>query len=131
MHIPVIQKSIGLFEERDFKLMSIAFGKFVNEDPNPFNIPNKNRYINDIIEFLKYYYNDIDFSTCVSGNIEFYISPDGGIIYAHLIRLIWEKPFAFISLPNIIFYTGEVLYTNQNESMNEDFDFNKVKSKNI
>jgi hypothetical protein len=130
MYIPVIQKSVACFEENDFQTMGYAFGKAAKGKPNPFNNSSINPYVNEVTEFLKYYYNDIDFSTCVSGNIEFYVSPDNGIIYIHHIRLIWEKPFAFISLPNIIFYTGEVLY-DKDQILNEDFDFNKVKKSRI
>jgi L-rhamnose mutarotase len=110
--------------------MGFPFGTGASNKPNPFNIPSKNPYLNEVTTFLKYYYNDIDFSRCTAGNIEFYVSPDNGIIYITLIRLIWYNPFAFISLPNIIFYTGEVLYDKE-KILNEDFDFGKVKSRNL
>jgi hypothetical protein len=58
------------------------------------------------------------------------MSPDNGIIYTNQISLMWKKPFKLITLPNIIFYTGEVLYDKE-KILNEDFDFGKVKSRNL
>jgi hypothetical protein len=39
--------------------------------------------------------------------------------------------YDYLIMPNIILYTGEVLYNKEELSMNEDFDFNKVKKHHI
>jgi hypothetical protein len=68
------------------------------------------------------------------GFIEFMVSPDNGIIFIinAKFRTSSSVNSKFIELPYMFLYTGDVLY-NKNEilSVNEDFDFNKVKSKNI
>jgi hypothetical protein len=39
--------------------------------------------------------------------------------------------YDYLIMPNIILYTGEVLYNKEELSINEDFDFNKVKKHRI
>jgi hypothetical protein len=100
-------------------------------DNNPFINRSKNPYINYVIDFIKYYFSNFDFNSLGCCLIEFYISPDNGIIYIYKTRLTWYKEKSFVMLPHMIFYTGEVLYNKEKLSMNEDFDFNKVNKHHI
>jgi hypothetical protein len=124
--INVNPKYVKILEALGFKkhIKYYNFAMFMNNQ-------NINAEYSDYVEnFINNYY-DIDKDS--DGFFEFLVSPDNGIIFIINAKFILSSDRSeFKVLPIMFLYTGDVLYNKEQLlSMNEDFDFNKVKSKNI